>query len=178
MRLLSVRPVLALLAVPAVLLAACDGVTLPDIGDDALLETDRHAYVLVEDGAPFTTQIPYTFHNTTGRTVSLVNCNGYIGPALQKWDDGEWVAGWAATENLCLSAPVEIAPGEVFEDTLHVYAYGYGGRISPQFTTPDVEGTYRLAWYRARIDYDLDSGNGSPLPASPPVSNPFRLQVE
>jgi hypothetical protein len=177
MRLLEVRrgPII-LVALAAGL--GCDGVTLPEVGDHPLLQTDRYEYVLVEDGAPFTTEIPYTFHNTTGRTVSLVNCNGYIQPGLQKWDAGEWVHGWSPMELLCLSAPVEIAPGEVFEDTLRVFAYRYGGRAYPQFATPDPEGTYRLVWSRAHFDYAPDSGNGHPLPAGPPVSNPFRLRVE
>lgn len=151
---------------------------MPDLGEAALLQTDRDEYVLVEDGTPLTTEIPYTFRNTTGRTVSLENCNGYIAPLLEQWDGDEWVVGWAPLENLCLSAPVEIAPGEVLHDTLHVAGFGYGANASPRFRTPNIEGTYRLAWHRARFDYDAADASGTPMPEKYRVSNAFRLRVE
>lgn len=172
----NMRRLLTLLTAPTVLLVACDGPT--DLGEDALLQTDRAEYLLAEDGTPFTTEIPYTFHNTTGRTVSLVNCNGYIAPVLQKWDDGEWVLGWAPVELGCLSPPVQIAPGEVFVDTLEVYGFGYGGNAHPQFATPNIEGTYRLYWNRARFDYEFPDGEGTVIPERYRVSNAFRLRVD
>ena len=174
----AARTAVVLFAAPLLLLGACEDTTMPDLGETALLQTDRDEYVLVEDGAPYTTRIPYTFRNTTGRTVFLANCNGYVAPGLQQWDGDEWGPGWSPLENLCLSLPVEIAPGELFEDTLYVFGYGQGGGIYPQFQTPNIEGVYRLSWHRARFDYDAADSSGTPMPEKYRVSNAFRLRVE
>ena len=72
--------------------------------------------------------IPYSFSNQTGRKVLLSNCDGAVSPSLEKKQGRKWVTAWAPIRLLCASAPIEIQPGEIFQDTLHLVAAEFGSK--------------------------------------------------
>lgn len=161
------------------IVVACGAVTAAEEHGDASLRTDANVYQLQRDSrGNLTVEIPFTYHNTTGKTVYLVNCNGAVPPSLEKWQDGEWVAGWNPVVLLCLSPPIQVPPNGVYEDTLRVLAAPYGSNAGPQFEVADPDGTYRLVWHVALHDYDLDDPPaGTPLPLENRLSNSFDLRA-
>jgi hypothetical protein len=97
--------------------------------------------------------IPYTVTNTTEIAVYMIGCRHPAAPVLQKRSGEEWVAAYSPVEQLCLSPPFIVEPGEQHRDTLQVYGFFPGQNIYPEFLT-DVEGTYRL---KKRIYSDPDT---------------------
>lgn len=159
------------------LLYGCQTTTPPEGNRDAPLQTERAVYELQEDDrGNLGVEIPFSYHNRTGKTVYLVNCRGAVPPSLQRWQEGAWETVWSAVRLLCLSPPIEIAPDAVYEDTLRVFAAPHGSNAGPQFEVPEPAGTYRLIWDMAVHDYDFDDPpSGTPLPLSDRVSNSFEL---
>jgi hypothetical protein len=158
------------------LVIGCSAVTAPDYEGDAPLQTDRLEYQLQRDGeGALRVEIPFTYHNHTGKTVYLLNCNGDVSPSLQKWQGGEWVRAWSPIMLLCLSQPIQVAPDAVYEYTLHVFAAPRGSNTLPQFEVPVVDGTYRLVWHAPVHDYH--SSPSTPLTLENRVSNNFRLRA-
>ena len=120
--------------------------------------------------------IPYTYRNTTGATVYLVNCQGVVHVYLEQRQDGEWVTAYAPTHLGCISPPIAIAPNETFADTLRVRLIP---DVHPGMLVDEIEGTYRLVWLRETTVHHYDEGGehgwGDPLPLRHRVSNPFAL---
>jgi hypothetical protein len=157
--------------------ASCDSPLSVERDADAAIQTDRLEYTLREAGSGFEVEIPYSFTNTTGSKVYLVNCNQYVEALLElKAFDG-WVVGWAPALEDCLSPPIIIEPGEVFQDTIRVHAARFGSNTYPQFQSADPEGVYRIRWENALTSFDADQYPfGEPLPLDGRVSNRFVLK--
>lgn len=157
----------------------CGSATVPDEHSDAPLQTDRPVYQLQRDiSGSLIVDIPFTYDNGTGKTVYLVNCKGAVPPSLEKWRDGEWVHGWSPVLPQCLSSPIQIAPGALYEDTLRVYAARKGSNAAPQFEAADPTGTYRLVWHVTLHNYDFDNPPaGTPLALENRISNTFQLRA-
>jgi hypothetical protein len=156
----------------------------PDHGNaplpvEAPLQTDRLVYQLQRDsGGHVRVEIPFTYHNTTGETVYLVNCRGAVPPSLEKWQAGQWVVAWTPVLLMCLSHPIVIESDVVYSDTLRVSAARQGSNEYPQFEVPDLEGTYRLVWPMPVHEYDFDNPpSGRPLPLESRISNNFELRA-
>lgn len=167
------------LAATSLVLAGCDGITAPARDEGAPLQTDRLSYQLQLDrNGDLTTRIPFTYHNSTGDTVYLVNCKGLVPPSLEKWQNGDWVPAWGAIVPACLSPPIEVAPGEDFEYTLQVNAARQGSNVQPQFRVADLAGIYRLVWSVPVHHYDAYNAHlGTPLPLKDRISNRFNLRM-
>lgn len=158
-------------------IAACATPLAPHDRDPSLpLQTEDLTYELRESARGLEMDIPFTYTNETGETVYVVNCNGNAPPSLQKRVDGEWVRAWAPVVPLCLSAPIVIAAGETYTDTLRVRAGHRNSNTFPQFEVGGP-GVYRLLWHRVVHDYDSDRQDfGDPLPVAERVSNSFRIE--
>lgn len=161
------------------LMIGCGAITAPRDQGKAPLQTDRLAYQLQRDSRDnLRVEIPFTYHNRTGKTVYLVNCHGDVPPSLQKWQEGEWVTAWSPVVLLCLSPPIQVAPDAVYEDTLRVFSARQGSNAAPQFQVPATDGTYRLLWHVPVHDYGFDdSPYGTPLTLENRVSNNFELRA-
>lgn len=176
----AAAPVAALAAALALAAAGCSTPRDPG-GDDGAspLRTDRTAYTLERTARGLEVDIPFTFTNTTGRTVYVVNCNGIAPPSLVKREGRDWVTAWSPAVPLCLSPPIVIEAGTTYADTLDVVAGAPGSNVQPQFMVDEVEGTYRLVWGGVVYDYDADrQGFGEPVPAELRVSNTFVLRLD
>ena len=124
-------------------------------------------------------EIPFSYKNTTGRTLYIVNCRGEVPPSLEKLEDDEWVHAWSAVTMRCLSAPVVIGPGETYRDTLRVWgAWHDVERYGPNFEVPEVEGRYRLVWHHVLWSFDANAqGFGPEIPKELRVSNEFVIDL-
>ncbi|NIP56889.1 MAG: hypothetical protein GWM92_02060, partial [Gemmatimonadetes bacterium] len=79
----------------------------------------------------------------------------------------------------CLSAPIVIEEGEVFEDRLRIAGGAFGSNVRPQFDRRDPSGTYRIVWTDAYSSFDPDGPEfGELLPLVARTSNPFELRYE
>ena len=85
--------------------ASCDSPLSVERDADAAIQTDRLEYTLREAGSGFEVEIPYSFTNTTGSRVYLVNCNQYVQALLERKAFDGWVVGWAPALDQCLSPP-------------------------------------------------------------------------
>lgn len=103
-------------------------------------------------------EIPFSYTNTSRRALYLENCNGHVGPDLQKRTRGGWATVWGAGRDDCLSRAIVIPPGETFRSTLRVAAYPPGSEISPSFSAAEISGTYRMVWlpYSVRVLWSSD----------------------
>jgi hypothetical protein len=141
-----------------------------------LLQTDSLAYAWVETEVGYRTSLSYTFRNETGGDVVLANCDGDLRPRLEVRRDGNWFFAWEPFGRSCISPPVVLAPGAVHVDSLTVVGALPGSNVLPAFVFPEVEGVYRLVWFRAYAEYDAGPPEvGSPLPLEQRISNAFVL---
>lgn len=131
------------------LLAACQG----DITDANLLSrsvdgtmvaTGEEQYTLQRSERALHGRIGFSIENSSGETISLLNCNGAYGVVLEKRVGRDWVGVWSPVLPGCLSEPIEIAPGGVLQDTLSRHAGVRGSNTYPHFSVDEVDGTYRL----------------------------------
>lgn len=129
-------------------LVSCNAIPTDNFSavEGGLLQTDSEIYKAEifqngRDGVRF--DIPYTVTNTTGEAVYMIGCKRPAAPVLQKKSGEEWVTAYSPIEQLCLSPPFILEPGEQHRDTLQVYGVFPGQNAAPEFLT-DVEGKYRL----------------------------------
>ena len=183
---------LSLLAALALITAACQNpLTDPAAGGDApgfrfeadttalALATSRDAYTLRRTDIGYETEIPFRFRNTASRTVYVVNCNRIVPPLLEKRVDGAWVVAWGAVVPQCLSEPIVIAPGEVYRDTLEVFAGYPESNNHPRFEVDEPAGTYRLVWTQVLWSFDPNEYPFGPeVPRELRTSNEITLSVE
>jgi hypothetical protein len=124
-------------------------------------------------------EIPFSYTNTTGETVYVVNCNEFVPPMLEKQEGDMWVPAWGAAVPDCLDPPIVIQPGETYGDTLSIFSAHADRNMVPIFEVEDVEGIYRLVWPDVVYNYDMNRpGFGDPLPVQARISNRFVLRVE
>lgn len=176
-------PVAAMAAVA--LLLACSSSTLsPENGEAAPIQTDRASYQLREKagyrpGYLLQVEIPYRYHNATGKTVCLVNCRGAVQASLEKRLEGNWVMAWGGVYAGCLSPAIEIGAGTVYEDTMIVAAV-QDQSGNPRFTVEPIDGVYRIVLSSTHTvhnynDSYLGGSWGDPLPLAARISNEFAL---
>jgi hypothetical protein len=150
---------------------------VPERDADALLQTSALRYALHRDELGYRTTIPWTFHNETGDTVWVPNCDGDVRPLLQVERDGAWFDAWTPFARPCASAPVVVPPGDSLADTLRVFGGPAGSNLVPAFAFEDVEGVYRLLWHRALSSWDgVAIDPAAALPVAQRVSNRFLLE--
>ena len=148
-----------------------------------ILQTDAELYQaeLFQNGRPgIRFDIPYKVTNTTEVAVYMIGCRQPSAPVLQKRSGEEWVTAYSPVEQLCLSPPFIVEPGDQRRDTLQVYGFFPGQNIFPEFQT-DIDGTYRLK-KRIYSDPDTfeDSGewNNHKLDPELRISNTFRVKIK
>lgn len=156
---------------------ACSATSQPI--DNSAIRTDQliyHAEIIHNPQPAVQLTIETEYTNTTDNTVYFIGCNQPSAPQLQKYRDGKWVTVYSPIENLCLSPPWEIAPGETYRDTYQVYGYLPGYNAAPTFDAP-IPGRYRLV--REIYQQLSDSLTESELlPFSERVSNEFTITNE
>ena len=169
------RPGRALLGAALCGLSSCTDPTVPT---GAPLLTDATVYTLDFDGRGYAGAIPYSFTNTTGGKVFIVNCHGSFALHLERRQGDDWRMAWGPVLPLCLSAPIVIRAGEVFRDTVQVWGAPPGADFHPQFDVAEPSGTYRLVWSAALSSYDPEERHfGDPIAEEFRISNSFHLQV-
>lgn len=140
-----------------------------------LFRTDAASYDLRAGGVAHEATIGVTFTNRSGGTVYFVNCNGQIGASLEKLVAGEWKAVYAPVMQMCLSAPITVAPGGTHQTRIVISAGYPGSNVYPQFTVADVSGEYRAVWHQVLSSYQDRLPFGDPLPLESRISNRFSL---
>jgi hypothetical protein len=168
------------------LISACGpDTTAPTSSDASDLSPDHFSIVTAESEivlrsgrAVLTGEIPFQFTNLSERSVSLPNCNRTYPVVLEKWNESDWVQAWSGVMMGCVSPPILVGAGEVFADTLKIFAGQDGTQYYPQFTSDPIDGTYRLALARAYWDYDEEDDRGALLPERLRISNEFTIRVE
>lgn len=171
---------LAVLAPLAAGCAAADITSLASLspGADPPIRTDADSYRFRSWGdSGVAVDIPIRFHNVTGRSLYIVNCNDQLAPVLEKRVGDEWQDFWSPALLMCLSPPIVIRPGESLERTIQVFGTVPPGTAAPQFATASLDGTYRLVLGNVVLDYDSGrEGFGEPVPIEYRVSNEFELR--
>lgn len=143
--------------------------------DDAPIVTDANRYELRLTGIGWESAIGFAFQNVTDGTISLVNCHGAYALMLEKLVGDEWTMAWGPVLPECLGPTIEIAPGEVFTDTIHLTAGSRGSNLFPQFSVHPISGVYRLVVTSAYHDYVARLPWGDPVPFEARVSNRFEI---
>ena len=140
--------------------------------------TDSAGYTLRRDGDMLAIAIGYVFRNPLQDTVSVVNCNDHVVMDLQKRVGSGWESVWHGMTNACLSAPLEVPPGDSLHGRMDIQGAGPDHRSLPTFTTTELDGEFRLIWHQPRVHYDADIAEfGDTLALSDRVSTPFRLSL-
>jgi hypothetical protein len=141
----------------------------------APVQTDSLVQHLTRQGPQsYSVDIPFRFRNDTGKTISVVNCHGGLNMTLEKRIDGAWETFYQPELLMCLSPPIQIAPGQIYQDQFGIYGTVPGTNAWPQFASAELDGEYRLVWGNLVHDYDPNqSGFGSTV--GPLRSNPFLL---
>ena len=171
------RAVGGVVAVVILVAAACGKPPTPERDGHALLQTSALRYELRRDELGYRATIPWTFHNETGDTVWLPNCEGDVRPLLQVERNGAWFDAWTPFSGACASPPVVLPPGDTLADTLRVFGAPAGSNLVPAFTFEEVEGVYRLLWHRAVSSWDGGPVDpASALPMTQRISNRFLLE--
>jgi hypothetical protein len=171
-------------ALGLMMLGACgDGLSDPS-ESSAPIQTSARSYEFVRDtvvilGDSFPrlgAEIPYTYANPTNRPIYIVQCR--VPPAFVQRlsESGAWELFWGSSLS-CLSAPTVIAPNDSFSSTLQFRAVEFGVEgLSPRFSREDLNGTYRIVFLNVvHLDDPSQYPNGSLLPESERVSNPFEM---
>ena len=125
------------------------------------------------------TSIDMIFVNPLPDTVYQPACRGQLAMTIERLEaDGVWRRYWAADMLRCLSAPIVVAPGETYRDSLPVFGWVDRHSITPEFDPPPETTTaYRLAWHELVLHYN-ESGRPFGEAVPPFYSNAFRLRVE
>lgn len=149
------------------------------VDSTAAVRTDRASYVVqVRDGA-YLVDIVVTYLNRTTGTVYVASCAGDPPVfTLEKRVGASWVAAFSRP---CVDVgypPRAIAPGDVYVDTLRVFAWSRASGAEPALRT-DLPGEYRVVLDLLRT---WNPGTGEPglgewLPHEARTSNRFELKL-
>lgn len=150
--------------------------SVPEVERDPvpLTQTPDLRYPIDRLDFGYMARIPYEFRNDTGADVRLADCETDVRPLLQVRRNGAWVDAWHPFTTRCGGAPLVVAPGSTFSDTLVVVGGPPGSNVTPTFTFEDVEGVHRLYWFQARLPHALPDDARASGDAWR-VSNPFVL---
>jgi hypothetical protein len=152
--------------------AALDRTIERDTG--APVQTDSLVHHLRDQRPWYSVEIPFRYRNDTGRTISIVNCQGGLNIGLEKRVGDEWRTFYQPVLLMCLSAPINIAPGETFARAAQIIGALPDRGGAPEFGSDDLDGEYRLVWASLVHDY-RDTGQSFGQPVGPFRSNPFLL---
>lgn len=140
----------------------------------APMQTDSLVYYMTEDGPWRSVTIPFRYRNDTGKTIYIVNCHGGLTIGMEKRIGDEWTWFYSPVVLDCLSPPITIAPGAIYEGTGSVGGALPGGNYAPEFGSAELDGEYRLVWSSLVHEYD-DGKRGFGDTVGPLRSNPFLL---
>ena len=160
-------------------LTACSDGFLGIGESDATFRPDGEAFTLTATNAQVRGEIPFSYTNSTGRTIYVQNCNRIVPPVLEKKIDGAWITVWGAAVPQCLSAPIVIRDGDTYRDTLEVVGGFSDGNVLPKFLAPQIDGTYRMRW--ENVFWTADHSGypyNSQIPRDLRTSSEFRIEVE
>jgi hypothetical protein len=152
--------------------AGCGQASVQPTHDAAVFQTDREAYTPVRTRWGFEVVILFTYSNTTGDSLYIINCNRILPITLEKRDGDEWRTPVVSAYPACLSEPMVIAPRSQLVDSVRV--------LAGTAETPDtmIAGTYRLVWHGLVRDYHMNrAGAADSIPSARRVSNTFRLRA-
>lgn len=148
------------------------------VASTAAVWTDRASYVVQVRGGADLVDIIVTYANRTGGTVYVASCGGDP-PAftLEKRVGASWVATFSRP---CVDvgyAPRALAAGDVYVDTLRVFAWSRTSGAEPALRT-DLPGEYRgiLDLLRTWNPGTGEPGLGERLPQDARTSNRFVLR--
>ena len=159
------------------LIVGCDSQAELEREHEALIQTEETAYRLATNEDRVVAEISYKFENRTGEYVYLSNCKGSFRLHLERLNGDTWETVWSPFQRLCLSSPITIEAGEVYESTLRVWAGSPRSKLYPQFDAPGPPGVYRIVWDSAFSTYSADElPFGSVLPLHQRISNAFVLK--
>lgn len=152
------------------------------------IQTETTGYVMSRTNVGYTVEVPFTFTNTTGRTIYLVHCRPGAGPGgasrvalamtLERQQEGGWKPAWGSVVPQCLSPAIALQRGETYTDTLQVFAGHHGSNYYPQFDRSEIEGTYRITWRSWYYSWDPATYDWSnPVEREFTTSNRFHLKA-
>lgn len=145
--------------------------------DGSPMQTTATVYRLRSHPAGVAADIVYTYTNSSGAPVYLINCNGDVSPSFQRERDGKWENAWGPGTNACLSPPVVISAGDTYRDTLQMVVAEQDGEFYNEIISADSGRRYRLIWHQALSSFDDNARPFGPdLPIEQRVSNPFVLK--
>ena len=147
-------------------------------GSIVAFAADQENYTLDRTTDGYRVEIPFTYHNRSGRTIYVVNCNGAAPPVLEKNKGETWTVAWSGGAPDCLSPAIEIRNGSTYHDTLHVFAADPTTGIRPRFEDGEPQGTYRLLSNSLLWSFDASTYPfGEDIPVELRQSEPFLLQT-
>jgi hypothetical protein len=175
------RSLLLLGLCTALPLAACstNGSAIPDVVRDPALfvQTDTMHYEFKSTGDEIESSVSYTYRNRSTDTLYIVNCSGFIAASFQKKNGTTWTAFWSPETNLCLSAPIVIAPGATFSGKARIFGSPPGQNRYPQLPLGDLTGVYRLVIPGVVLHYsDRNQNHGTLVPLEQRSSNEFVMR--
>jgi hypothetical protein len=145
--------------------------------DGSPMQTSATVYQLRRHPAGVATEIVYTYTNSSGAPIYLVNCNGDVSPSLQREQAGKWEDAWSPIMNECLSPAVVIPAGGTYSDTLRMFVDSNHGDFYNDLVSSDGNRHYRLVWHQALSSFDSRGYPfGEKVPIEQRVSNPFVLK--
>jgi hypothetical protein len=140
----------------------------------APITTDQSLYRFAAGQFGPEVAIVSTFTAPADRDVYLSNCNGVIGPGLQRQVDGTWQSAWVVSMNACHSAPIRVPAGGRHSATLLIRPGA--GAVVGSASDELPPGTYRVVWYGVyKTVNPAPPPFGEELPLEQRVSAPFTI---
>lgn len=156
----------------------CDSADPFEREPEPLIQTDALSYTLEQASGGLMVEIPYTYENLTGGPVYHSNCNGAFSISLERFEANTWKAAWYPFRQTCLSPPIEIREGEIWETSLLVWGAPPNTNTDPAFDVVDPTGVYRIVWNEALSSYQDQYPFGQIIDLEHRISNRFQLKTE
>lgn len=113
----------------------------------APIQTDSLLYHLRQSSiAVWTTNIGFTYRNTTQDTLRMVNCNAIYWFALERLEGNAWITRWIMPYPACASPDIVYPPGAIITDTFQLLGAEPRRNLLPAFGSEDIDGVYRMRW--------------------------------
>jgi hypothetical protein len=114
----------------------------------AAIQTDSVYYKMVNTPRGVSATVHFALWNKTSNTIGLANCfadnHAYYFWELQEQKAGVWARAFAYPALACASAPIPIAPGTAFRDSIVIVSRPREANAFPKFVSGYAEGVYRL----------------------------------